>query len=164
MKKLVLLLSILTIAITSSFASSINILSSVSLQHLSATIIYGENTSIENNDLVIVSDFNLDNEIEQKTDVFSVLIDGNTSESETVTINIQAEAFKSDTFTTTITPEATAVNDFSSFTNGSSDITLEAGVYSQEVGSQFTLNWVGQSELPNGQYYSTVTMNIVNPN
>ena len=164
MKKLITLFIIMTITLAASFASTINILSSVDLQHLSATIVYNENTSIENNDLEIVSEFNLDEEIEQSTKAFSVLVDGNTNETETLTIEIEASAFASSTYTTSIIPSPTAVEGYSAFANGSQDISLEAGVYNQELASQFTLNWMGQSELPNGDYYSTITMNIVNPN
>jgi hypothetical protein len=164
MKKLITLFLIITVIIASSFASEINILSSVELQHLSATIIYNENSDISDNNLEIISEYSLDEEIAQSTKAFSVIVNGNTSETETITVTIEATPFTSSNHTTTIVPVATALDSFSAFIDGSQATSLIAGVYTNQVASQFTLNWMGQSELPNGEYYSTVKMSIVNPN
>jgi hypothetical protein len=164
MKKLITLFLIITVTIASSFASTINILSSVELQHISASIIYNDSSDISDNTLQIISEYSLDEEIEQSTKIFSVIINGNTNKTETITLEVEATPFTSNNHTTTIVPVATALDSYSAFINGSQKTSLVAGVYTNQVASQFTLNWMGQSELANGEYYSTVRMSIVNPN
>ncbi|MGH4036440.1 MAG: hypothetical protein ACRQFF_01165 [Sphaerochaeta sp.] len=168
MKKLITLFLLTTVLIATSFASSVNIFSVVEETPITASIVYND-TELQNNEtLNIETTYTLDTEIAQSTDEFSVLVNGNTSNNETLNVAISASTFKNeDNFDSGITPVPTATKgnafDFSNSTFTQS-IDLPSDIYTNTVASTFTFNWNGESELPNGTYTSSITIEIINAN
>ncbi|MCK9190759.1 MAG: hypothetical protein M0P10_04370 [Sphaerochaetaceae bacterium] len=168
MKKFITLFLLTTVLIAASFASSVNIFSTVEETPITASIAYN-NTKLQDTEVLnIETTYTLDTEIAQSTDEFSVLVNGNTSDTETLNIAITASSFTNEyDFDSGVIPVPIATSgnafDFSNSTFTQS-IDLPSDVYTDTVVSTFTFNWDGKSELPNGTYTSSITIEIINAN
>lgn len=153
MKKIIITLLFLALVITSSFAANVNIISNAPESSLTAVLKYNNQTINSESGFQITASQALDMPIQQSTESFSVLISSNKKTDTNLIIDISATPFVSESgYNSLITPVTNS--DFNK------NISVLAGVHTNEQVSQFTLNWTGKAGLPLGQYNSNVTITI----
>ncbi len=153
MKKIITTLLIIALAITSSFAADVQIISKASETSLTAVLQYAGQTLDNEEGLQITTNESLDVATVQKTEDFSILVNSNKTSDTTLIIDINASSFVSKNgFDSEITPKTDS--------NFNRELIIPSGVHANETASTFNLSWTGKEGLPSGDYSSEVIITI----
>ncbi len=152
MKKSILLTLISIISLTSIFAKSakVQLVTNVEETNVLYNLYYGSEKIEDNNTPYVISVAPLTSNGE--TDSFSVYASGNKNSDMIVNVEINSEYFK-----TTINGNSEYVTDIKPSVNTTVEKNIfPAGNNTNYLVNQFFLSWIGDSDLPAGDYKSDV--------
>jgi hypothetical protein len=156
MKKILTILALSLIAITSMSAKSAQVQLNTSVDSTPVSYeLYYNNDKIEDN--TTEYDIFISRSLTEggQTQDFTIVASSNLNSDLSVNVEIKPEAFEttlngSTPYKSNITPSVNQINSVS---------TLSAGLNKDKLVNKFNLSWGGNKELPAGDYVSNVTIN-----
>lgn len=153
MKKILTILVLASIAITSMSAKSAQVQLNTTIDEVQPDYaLYYADALVNDNDIINVDPITEDG----VTDVFSIKASSNMNSKLPVVVTIAADVFRTtlnngtEDVATTVTPEPTIITNTEY---------LPAGLQSNYLVYSFTLGWTGDDSLPAGDYTSDITIN-----